>query len=107
MRISDWSSDVCSSDLFNSSGTLSDERVRQALAMALDKDSIRDIAYGGAGSTQWSPIPESSWAYAEQEGYEYNLDAAAALLAEAGASDLSFTLAIPSGFPAADRKSVV
>src|SRR3546814_4714873 len=84
LRISDWSSDVCSSDL-------------------LDKDSIRDIAYGGAGSTQWSPIPESSWAYAEQEGYEYNLDAAAALLAEAGASDLSFTLEIPSGFPDAEQ----
>ncbi|HIE60152.1 MAG: hypothetical protein DSY74_02010 [Actinobacteria bacterium] len=87
---------------YNSSGTLSDERVRQALAMALDKESIRDIAYGGAGSIQWSPIPESSWAYAEQGGYEYNLDAAAALLAEAGASDLSFTLEIPSGFPEAE-----
>src|SRR3546814_20378190 len=89
MRISDWSSDVCSSDLFNSSGTLSDERVRQALAMALDKDSIRDIAYGGAGTTQWSPIPESSWAYAEQEGYEYHFEAAAAHTADAGESDMT------------------
>lgn len=88
---------------YNSSGKLSDVRVRQALAMALDKDSIRDIAYGGAGSVQWSPIPESSWAYAEQAGYEYDLDAASALLAEAGASDLSFTVEIPSGFPEAEQ----
>lgn len=88
---------------FNSSGTLADPRVRQALAMALDKDSIRDIAYGGAGSTQWSPLPESSWAYAEQDGYEYDLDAAAALLEEAGASGLSFSLEIPSGFPDAEQ----
>jgi peptide/nickel transport system substrate-binding protein len=88
---------------YNSSGKLSDVRVRQALAMALDKDSIRDIAYGGGGSVQWSPIPESSWAYAEQAGYEYDLDAAAALLAEAGASDLSFTVEIPSGFPEAEQ----
>lgn len=88
---------------YNASGTLGDERVRQALAMALDKESIRDIAYGGDGSIQWSPIPESSWAYAEQEGYSYDLDAAAALLEEAGASDLSFTLEIPSGFPDAKQ----
>lgn len=88
---------------FNSSGKLADPRVRQALAMALDKDAIRDIAFGGAGSTQWSPLPESSWAYAEQDGYEYDLDAAAALLAEAGASDLSFQLEILSGFPEAEQ----
>lgn len=88
---------------YNSSGTLSDVRVRQALAMALDKESVRDIAYGGAGSIQWSPIPESSWAYAEQDGYEHDLDAARELLAEAGASDLSFTLEIPSGFPEAEQ----
>lgn len=88
---------------FNSSGTLADPRVRQALAMALDKDAIRDIAYGGAGSTQWSPLPESSWAYAEQDGYAYDLDAAAALLEEAGAAGLRFSLEIPSGFPDAEQ----
>ena len=88
---------------FNASGTLGDEQVRQALATALDKESIRDIAYGGGGSIQWSPIPESSWAYAEQDGYAYDLDAAAAMLEEAGASDLSFTLEIPSGFPEAEQ----
>ena len=87
---------------FNASGTLGDERVRQALAMALDKESIRDIAYGGDGSIQWSPIPESSWAYAEQEGYPYDLDKAAELLAEAGVSDLEFDLEILTGFPEAE-----
>lgn len=87
---------------YNASGTLSDVTVRQALAHALDKDSIRDIAYGGGGSTQWSILPESSWAYVEQEGYEYDLERAAELLEEAGVSDLEFTLEIPSGFPDAE-----
>lgn len=88
---------------FNSSGKLADPKVRQALAYALDKDSIREIAYGGGGSSAWSPLPESSWAYVEQEGYDYDLDKAKDLLAEAGVSDLSFTLEVPSGFPDAEQ----
>ncbi|WP_175985585.1 ABC transporter substrate-binding protein [Microbacterium tenebrionis] len=88
---------------FNSSGALADVRVRQALAYALDKDAIREIAYGGAGASTWSPLPESSWAYAEQTGYPYDLDKAEALLVEAGAEGLSFTLEIPSGFPDAEQ----
>jgi peptide/nickel transport system substrate-binding protein len=88
---------------FNSSGKLADPVVRQALAHALNKDAIRDIAYGGGGSTIWSPLPESSWAYAEQEGYEYDLERAKELLAEVGASDLEFTLEVPTGFPDAKQ----
>ncbi len=92
---------------FNSSGKLADPRVRQALALALDKDSVQKIAYGGGGSTTASPLPESSWAYAEQNGYDYDLDKAKALLAEAGASDLSFTLELLSGFPQAEQMARV
>lgn len=88
---------------YNSSGVLADPLVRQALAQALDKDAIRQIAYGGGGSSVWSPLPESSWAYAEQEGYEYDLDRARELLDEAGVEDLSFTLDILSGYPEAEQ----
>ena len=77
--------------------------VRQAVAHALDKDSIREIAYGGGGSSSWSPLPESSWAYSEQTGYEYDLDKAATMLAAAGESDLEFSLEVPSGFPEAEQ----
>lgn len=84
---------------FNSSGKLADAKVRQALAHALDKDAVRKVAYGGEGESIWSPLPESNWAYAEQEGYPYNLDKARALLKEAGVKNLSFTLNIPSGNP--------
>ncbi len=88
---------------FNSSGKLADPMVRQAVAHALDKDSIREIAYGGGGSSSWSPLPESSWAYSEQTGYEYDLDKAATMLAAAGESDLEFSLEVPSGFPEAEQ----
>ncbi len=92
---------------YNSSGKLADPRVRQALAMAFDKKSIQKIAYSGAGSTTWSPLPASSWAYEKQDGYTYDLDKAKALLAEAGASNLSFTLYILSGYPQAEQMARV
>jgi peptide/nickel transport system substrate-binding protein len=88
---------------FNSSGKLADPRVRQALAYALDKKSIQKIAYGGQGDLIWSPLPKSSWAYQAQSGYPYDLTKAKALLASAGASNLSFTLDLPSGFPDAQQ----
>jgi len=88
---------------FNSSGRLSNPMVRQALAHALDKDSIREIAYGGGGSTIWAALPESSWAHAKQSGYEYDLDKAETMLAAAGESNLEFSLEVPSGFPDAEQ----
>ena len=87
---------------FNSSGKLSDVRVRQALAYALDKASIKTITYGGGGSSTWSPLPESNWAYSEQAGYPYDLAKAKALLADAGVSNLTFDLEIPAGYPEAE-----
>lgn len=87
---------------FQLSGKLADVRVRQALAHALDKDSIKLITYGGAGTTSWSPLPASSWAYSAQAGYPYDLTKAKALLAQAGVSNLTFDLEIPAGYPEAE-----
>lgn len=88
---------------FNSSGKLSDVRVRQALAYALDKAAVKGIAYGGEGESIWSPLPPSSWAYKEPEGYDYDLDKAKQLLDEAGVQDLEFTVEILSGYPDANN----
>ena len=86
-------------EMMGNSGVLADERIRQALAYALDRESVRTIAYGGLGEIQSSPLPRSSFAYSEPTSYEYDLEKAAELFAEAGAEDLVVQLEVPAGFP--------
>src|SRR5262245_14366357 len=64
---------------------LKDKRVRQALAYAIDRESIiRDLLKGQA-SVAYSVLPVSQWAYEpEVEKYSYNPDRARQLLDEAG-----------------------
>ncbi len=64
---------------------LKDRRVRQALAFAIDRESIiRDILKGQA-RIAYSALPASQWAYEPSvEKYPYNPDRARALLDEAG-----------------------
>lgn len=66
---------------------LSDVRVRQAVAMAVNRDNIAQAAaFGNAQPTQ-DPIPSSStWAFGYAP-YEFDPAAAQALLAEAGYPD--------------------
>ncbi len=64
---------------------LKDQRVRQALAFAIDRETIiRDILLGQA-RIAYSVLPTSQWAYEpEVEKYPYNPDRAKQLLDEAG-----------------------
>jgi len=66
---------------------LQDVRVRRALAMCLDKETISQNVYFGHGEPQWSSLPKSSWAYIEPSELPYDPDGAKALLAEAGYAD--------------------
>lgn len=85
-------------------GEFADRRVRQALAHAFDKESIRKIAYRDLGDSFWTPSPPGLWTYLEDgPGYEYDLEKARALLAEAGAENLSFTLTVLQGYPEAQQ----
>jgi peptide/nickel transport system substrate-binding protein len=62
-----------------------DVRVRQALAMALDRESILDGAANGEGTLMNTHANPTSWSYnADIEPFVYDVDAALALLAEAG-----------------------
>lgn len=90
-------------ELMGTTGALADVRVRQAIAHAFDHDAVRQIAYSGAGESRWSPLPSGNWAYVEQEGYPYDLDAASALLEEAGVEDLEITLEVLTGFAEAEQ----
>src|SRR3546814_3867282 len=51
MRISDWSSDVCSSDLFN------DRRVRQALNLAVERRAIAERLLAIGNPPAWGVVP--------------------------------------------------
>jgi dipeptide transport system substrate-binding protein len=65
-----------------------DKRVRQALNMAIDKKSIIDAVYLGAGVGAINPMPPTIWGYNNNvKDYEYNPEKAKALLAEAGYAD--------------------
>jgi peptide/nickel transport system substrate-binding protein len=67
---------------------LKDQRVRQALAFAIDREAIiRDVLLGQARPAH-SALPASQWAYEpDVEKYPYNPERAKQLLDEVGRSD--------------------
>jgi peptide/nickel transport system substrate-binding protein len=66
------------------SAPLTDARVRQAIAYAIDRETIvRDLLLGQARIAH-SILPESSWAYSPGQKYTYDPERARKLLDEAG-----------------------
>ena len=79
------------------SGPLADDRVRQAIRQAIDNASIVEAL--GAGTTMYGPIPSLDPGYEDlADVAPFDPEAARALLAEAGAEDLTLTLTIPSAY---------
>jgi dipeptide transport system substrate-binding protein len=59
--------------------------VRRAVNMAINKKSLLDAVYQGAGTLAVNPIPPAMWSYNKQvKDYEYSPEKARALLAKAG-----------------------
>ncbi len=81
---------------FNTANSkLADVRVRQAIAHAIDKDLIVEAFLQGLAEPAVVPIPPTVRFAADlSEPYPYNPEGARALLAEAGATDLSLRLDI-------------
>jgi peptide/nickel transport system substrate-binding protein len=74
-------------------GPLTDKRVRQALNYAVDKESIVKNIFLGKATVGHSWAPEGVFGYTgEYDVYKYDPAKAKALLAEAGATNLKFTL---------------
>jgi peptide/nickel transport system substrate-binding protein len=71
-------------------GPTKDVRVRKAIAMAINKDAIVKMILFGYGVPATSFIPPSVTYHSEPKTYGYDVQAAKALLAEAG---------YPDGFP--------
>lgn len=74
----------------------SDVRVRQALAWAIDRDAIVQAAWFGNAAANQTAIPSTSGWYYDYAPYSRDLDKAAALLEEAGVSDLEVDLMVVS-----------
>lgn len=82
----------------STSGPLADKRVRQAIRQAIDHNAIIDVL--GAGQALYGPIPELDPGYEDlSDVAPYDPAAAKKLLADAGASDITLTLTIPSFYP--------
>ena len=69
-------------------GPLQDVKVRQALNLAIDKDSIYEYILKGTGSSYGQPVGSVMTGYnPDVAPYDYDVEAAKALLAEAGYPD--------------------
>ena len=66
---------------------LSDERVRQAIAYAIDMDTIVETLFEGKAIVADSMIPNGGFKADGLNAYSYDPDKARALLAEAGWDD--------------------
>ncbi len=74
-----------------------DERVRRAMAMAIDKEKVLLAAYGGGAAVGTSSIPSTLFGYKNEGDYEFNPEKAKELLKEAGYENgFTFTCVCPS-----------
>jgi peptide/nickel transport system substrate-binding protein len=70
-----------------------DPRVRNALALAIDKETLKRTAYSGVGEIAVTPVPKGMLAWKEMKDRGRDVAKAKALLAEAGlANGFKFTL---------------
>lgn len=78
-----------------------DVRVRKALSMAIDRESIIDVVFQGYGTIASNPIPPTMWGYNEAlENAPRDLDKARALLEAAGVENLHMEIwAMPVSRP--------
>lgn len=79
---------------------LDDKRVRQAIAWAIDRKALLEVAVGRYGvALNGGVIPPPHWAYLEDACYRQDYTRARQLLAEAGyANGFKMDVVVPSGF---------
>ena len=73
--------------------------VREAIARAVDREAIAQAAQFGLAEVNQTAIPADSFWHHDYAPYERDVDAARALLEEAGVTDLSMGLMVTSEFP--------
>ncbi|MBS9402461.1 ABC transporter substrate-binding protein [Halomonas sp. TRM85114] len=80
-------------------GPFQDQRMRQAVNYAIDKESLVDNVLQGTAEVADSPIPPAfEWAYNEElEPYPHDPERARELIAEAGFEDAEITFYVTEG----------
>ncbi|MBK0329237.1 ABC transporter substrate-binding protein [Rhodobacteraceae bacterium F11138] len=68
-------------------------KVRKALNMAIDKQTIIDVVFQGSGQIAKNPLPPSMWSYNDDiKDDPYDPEAAKAMLAEEGVENLNLNI---------------
>ena len=77
------------------------QKLRQAVACAIDKKSVLDAALSGKGTLQKTILNRGLWGfYDEMPGYDYNLERAKQLMKESGVTGpIKTTLTYATGAP--------
>lgn len=78
------------------------QTLRQAVACAIDRDAVLEAAVYGKGTPQKTILNRGLWGfYDDMEGFNYDVDRAKSLMAEAGYPDggINTTLSYASGAP--------
>lgn len=76
-----------------------DARVRQAIAFAIDRDAIAQVAGYGTADVNQLAIPEQSFWATPYDTYRTDLDQAQQLLDEAGVDGFTMDLLVTSDYP--------
>lgn len=86
-------------------GILNDQRIRQALSLALDRHAIAKVVFGGAATPAVTPVDPGAWGYARstfKSAYDrlpkptYDLARAKSLVQQAGSPKGTITIAVPA-----------
>jgi peptide/nickel transport system substrate-binding protein len=86
-------------------GALADPRIRQALSLALDRDAIARVVFGGSAVPAVTPVDPGAWGYSRdvfKSAYEalpkpeYDIEKAKALVAQAGGAKGAIRIAVPA-----------
>ena len=85
--------------LHSNSGVLSNEKLREAIAYAIDKKAIADDLLSGNCKVATSPYPDGHWAHGSKvdDVYSFDLDKAKQLVAESGVTDPAIEIVFASG----------
>ncbi|MDM4761497.1 ABC transporter substrate-binding protein [Galbitalea sp. SE-J8] len=76
-----------------------DVRVRQAIAYAVDRDAIAQVAAYGTATVNELAIPKGSAWYTKYDTYSTDIDKARSLLAAAGVGPFTMDLLVSSDYP--------